>query len=353
MKRFITLDFYRGVAAIFILFRHALEFLGYNLYTSYLAVDLFYLISGFVFVPSAGDKLIAGKTDAWGVIINRFIRLYPLYFASIILSGVFYYFGAHANVNTAGMPYWQAWLISLTMGPNIFAPYFMFQINGPAWYLFVDMVGVVFLSYTYKYLKNWMLWAIVILSAIGLIYGAFHSDPRGGLDLGWIKSNLKYGFCRFTFSFTLGVLLFKILRNGFFEKQYNLPLVGFVLCAMMGLSFSIGKINHDMDAYISLFCVLILYPFLLIVGTKVDFSGILAKITDFLSPISYTIYVLQTAFITLAYYFCKLAGVTAHQTAPYSAIVLMVFMIGFSIFMNKYYDAPARAFMAKYLKPKR
>ena len=86
MKRFITLDFYRGVAAIFILFRHALEFLGYNLYTSYLAVDLFYLISGFVFVPSAGDKLIAGKTDAWGVIINRFIRLYPLYFASIILS---------------------------------------------------------------------------------------------------------------------------------------------------------------------------------------------------------------------------------------------------------------------------
>lgn len=353
MKRFITLDFYRGVAAIFILMRHTLEFSGFNPYTSYLAVDLFYLISGFVFVPSTGDKLLSGKIDAKGAIIGRIIRLYPLYFLSIALAGFFWIIGARHGVNIAGQPYWQAWLMSLTMGPNFFAPMYMFQINGPAWYLFVDIVGVIFFAFTYKYLKNWALGLIVLISGVILIWAAFHIDPRGGLDLGWVKNNLQYGFCRFAFSFTLGMLLYRILRNGFFEKQYNLPWLGIILCALMGYSMCIQKFTPTIDALISLFCVIILYPSLLIIGTKVDFGGILAKITDFLSPISYTIYVLQLPFITLAFFVLKLNHLNVREIAPWGEFVMQIFMISFAVFANKYYDAPVRGFLNKHFKPKK
>jgi peptidoglycan/LPS O-acetylase OafA/YrhL len=352
MKRFITLDFFRGVAAIFILARHSLEFIGVNPYTSYLAVDLFYLISGFVFVPSTGDKLIGGKTDAKGVIINRIIRLYPLYFASIVFAGIFYLIGARHGINIPNQPYWQAWLIALTMGPNINAPWFMFQINGPAWYLFVDMVGVIFFAFTYKYFKDWMLGIIIALSAGVLVYAAYNIDPRGGLDLGWVKTNLQYGFARFTFSFTLGMLLYRKLRNGFFEKQYNLPFVGIILCAIMATSLCIQRIDNDTDALISLICVFGVFPAILIIGTKVDFGGFLAKISDFLSPISYTIYILQLPFITLAHYICKQNHIRASSTAPWGEFVLLAVMITISVLLNKYYDAPVRAFLNKHFKPK-
>ncbi len=353
MKRFITLDLFRGIAALIILMRHSIPITGFNPYVSYLAVDLFFLISGFVFVPSVGDRLLNGKMDAKGAIINRFIRLYPLYFLSVIFAAVCYLVGAKAAFGINYQSFWQAWLISLTMGPNLTAPMFWFQINGLAWYLFVDIAGVIILSFTYKYLNNWIIGAISLFSAIVLVWGAYNMNPHGGLDLGYANYNWQFGFARFGFSFMLGMLLFRILRNGFFEKQFNLPLVGALLCAILAACLCIQKIDRETDALISLVLTFAVFPILLILATKIDFGGWFGKISEFLSGLSYTIYVLQYAVIIMFMFILKQMGIRPHSIAPWGQVGLQIFMIGLSYVANKYYDAPVRAWLNSKLKPRK
>ena len=48
LRKFATLDALRGVAAILVVMRHTESFFGFSLYNSYLAVDFFYILSGFV-----------------------------------------------------------------------------------------------------------------------------------------------------------------------------------------------------------------------------------------------------------------------------------------------------------------
>ena len=353
MKRFITLDLFRGIAALIILMRHSVPIAGFDPYVSYLAVDLFFLISGFVFVPSAGDKLVSGKMDAKGAIINRFIRLYPLYFLSVLLAGLCFFTGAYTSFGITYQPFWQAWLISLTMGPNLTAPMFWFQINGLAWYLFVDIAGVIILSFVYKYLNNIALAIISIISAIVLVWAAYHMNPAGGLDLGYANYNWQFGFCRFGFSFTLGMLLYRVMRNGFFEKQYNKPLIGVALSLTLAICLCIQNINHDANAIISLVLTIVVFPVLVIIATKIDFGGTLAKIAEFLSNLSYTIYVLQYAIIAMLMHQLKVMHIVPHAIAPWGQVGLQIFMIILSYYANKYYDAPVRKWLNAKLKPKK
>src|ERR1700733_8880100 len=80
-----TLDGMRAIGAFLVVTRHVPEFFGgFRAPESFLAVDLFYLVSGFVVAHAYGERLKAGGF-VWGFFKTRVIRLYPLYIVGIAL----------------------------------------------------------------------------------------------------------------------------------------------------------------------------------------------------------------------------------------------------------------------------
>lgn len=89
-KHYPALDGLRGVAALFIVFYHvpwATHFVDTRLVRNgYLAVDVFFIMSGFVIAANYGDRLRTPQSIR-EFAVRRFFRLYPLHFA--VLMAVF------------------------------------------------------------------------------------------------------------------------------------------------------------------------------------------------------------------------------------------------------------------------
>src|SRR5258708_15022901 len=84
-KRYITLDAMRGIAALFVVARHFSGLHGAaDPQFSFLAVDLFFLLSGFVLSFSYDQRFAAGMPPAT-FLVKRIIRLYPLYLLGMAL----------------------------------------------------------------------------------------------------------------------------------------------------------------------------------------------------------------------------------------------------------------------------
>ncbi len=84
--KFTVLDGLRGVAALCVVQTHTQDLLlGDTLPTAYLAVDLFFLLSGFVLAHAYEERLRQGMT-LHRFMLARLVRLYPLYLAGIAIA---------------------------------------------------------------------------------------------------------------------------------------------------------------------------------------------------------------------------------------------------------------------------
>lgn len=72
-RHFLVLDALRGVAALGVLVFHT----SYGLPSGILAVDLFFMLSGFVIAFSYEDQLLHGLSVS-EFALRRFVRLYPM-----------------------------------------------------------------------------------------------------------------------------------------------------------------------------------------------------------------------------------------------------------------------------------
>ena len=79
--RYRTLDALRGVAALFVVARHCGPWVPQF---SYLGVDMFFVLSGFV-LAKANDRRFAAGMSGWEFLSRRVKRLYPLYALGLAL----------------------------------------------------------------------------------------------------------------------------------------------------------------------------------------------------------------------------------------------------------------------------
>ena len=109
-----------------------------SFYESYLSVDFFFVLSGFVLAYSYGRRLEA-ELSADQFIIMRLIRLYPLYFCAFLISVVVECLALSQGLVSA------ATAISRVTFAAVFFPapfgVTLYPMNFPAWSLFYEVVA--------------------------------------------------------------------------------------------------------------------------------------------------------------------------------------------------------------------
>ena len=129
--RFDLLDGLRGLAAFAVMLVHYTEHNGlHKLPGAWIAVDLFFVLSGFVIAYSYGAKLIAGMPMRT-FLLTRLIRLGPLYLLAMLvgLAAVLLTLRAVHPANMTAQSVSVATLLSLA-----WLPYF----NDIAWPVGID-----------------------------------------------------------------------------------------------------------------------------------------------------------------------------------------------------------------------
>ena len=280
--RFVLLDGIRGVAAILVMLLHCLPFpmLGY------LAVDLFFLLSGFVLARGYGDSLSdPGQRRRFA--ISRVIRIEPLWLVSLAI----------AMLPTAGMVlfgwgYWTpgVWLLAVVSAPFfILLPYdgWGIPLNQPGWSLAYELLANVVLLVIGA--RRWPVWAVVLIAGPLLLLGI--KQWTGADDTGWMT--MTGNIPRVLFSFFLGVILYRLWRGGRVPR-FGAP-AWLLLLAPAPLYFYAGP---HLKAYLAL-VIFVIHPLMIWLGASARPTGGVARLASWLGFISYGVYVLHAPVIML------------------------------------------------------
>ncbi len=364
--RYDILDGLRGVAALLVLAYHQFDIysLGDPVYAKinhgYLAVDFFFILSGFVIGYAYDDRW--GRMTLKDFFKRRLVRLHPMIIFSTIIGVVFFYFGRGDMFpliaeTSVGMLLFCA-VLSIFMIPvppsmDIRGWNEMNAINGNAWTLYFEYFANILYVLVIRRFSKGMLFLFVLASGfltlnLALNWDVFHTftdrvAQRYTLIGGWTLDTEQtlIGFSRLLFPFFAGLLLSRMgrlirVRAGFWWS--SLLLVGILMMPRVG-----GAEHGLWNGIYEAFCIIVLFPFLVALGAGSSVSGKSAKVCKFLGDISYPLYIIHYPIVYTLFgaWHQKNPDVPLAQT-----ILINVCLYLFCVFMAyaslKLYDEPVR-----------
>lgn len=353
------LDGLRGVAAVLVVTFHVLEtFNGGNRFNQiinhgYLAVDFFFLLSGFVVAYAYDDRW--GKMTQWDFYKRRLIRLQPMVIMGSLIGAALFYFQAGSVFPLISVtPIWKMLLIMLvgcTLVPvlpsmDIRGWQEMHPLNGPAWSLFFEYIAnILYALFVRKFSKT--LLSILVIFSAGLLIHFLVWGPQGDVIGGWSvnKEQLNIGFTRLLFPFFGGVLLCRIGKLIRIKGSFlicSLMIVGFLSVPRLG-----GADRLWLNGLYESFCIIIIFPLIVTIGaggTLVSKTSI--KVCRFLGSISYPIYITH---YPLIYIFTAWVGankILLSKGLPVG-LLLLITSISIAYASLKLYDEPVRNWLKK------
>ncbi|MDA1995774.1 MULTISPECIES: acyltransferase family protein [Bacillus cereus group] len=218
-KRIKELDSIRGLAALTVVFGHfclmlpslpnSIKFSPLRfLWAGGEAVIVFYVLSGFVLSMA----LYHSKTNYWGYLIKRFVRIYiPYYFWIIVTFVLFILFSSYEVVGLRDWFYdrWQGSITNLDILNHfvLLNNFFTENYNPVIWSLAQEMrISIVFpLLFLLFYKLNWKKTILFALSfsLISVVLNMLHIGKAEGFYNGYADT------LHFTSMFMIGMLLFK------------------------------------------------------------------------------------------------------------------------------------------------
>lgn len=281
------LDGLRGIAALVVLAHHMELKSTYDtqwMLHGYLAVDLFFMLSGFVIAHAYEPKLANGLgLRKYGQI--RLVRLYPV-IALGALAGFAVTMAAVA-AESAVLP-WLALLIQLLFIPALWRSGSPYPFNGAQWSLFFELFVNLSHAVAAPLLTKRVLAGVVAVSGVALFVTAYN---YGSLSVGFERSNFAGGFVRAIFGFFSGVLMFRLwsVRPGSrFSAHWPLLLLALPVVVVLA-----GHDRLSWRWYLDPLLVAAVFPVLIWTAASVTLRGPVAKAALFLGVISYPCYALQ------------------------------------------------------------
>jgi len=338
MKRYDTLDAMRGVAAFLVILRHTAPFWGgIGFQHSYLAVDFFFLLSGFVVRHAYEEKLQAGLSTLQFMKL-RLIRLYPMYFVGFLLAL------ACLALRLYDLPSGGLTVTAVIVCAGLLLPFpsqdQIFPLNGPAWSLWCELIGNFAYALCLKFLTDRRLYAVIAVCGATVAACAFISH-RGGIDGGFTVKTVPAAFARFGFSFGLGVLLGRRRAATGERRRVSLILSLLPLLALAGL-LAFPDLDRLWSGAYATVCALVIFPVLLVFAADYEPPAWLLPLFRGLGIASYPVYILQVPVGLLAGAALKAAGLPAPRFAPWSGILLCLVLAGLSLLLVKYVEQPVR-----------
>ncbi len=352
------LDGLRGVAAIMVITFHLFEAHAASRFTQiinhgYLAVDFFFVLSGFVIGYAYNDRWATLTTKDF--FIRRLIRLQPMVIMGSIIGAALYYFqGFEMFAMIPQVPIWKMLLIMLigcTLLPiptsmDIRGWQEMHPLNGPAWSLFFEYIANILYALVVRHFSKTVLAIFVIASGVFLLHLALTS-PHGDIVGGWslTAEQLHIGFARLLYPFFAGLLLQKIVKPTSIKH-------GFLWCSMLiiaVLSFPrIGGTAHVwLNGLYDAGSIILLLPLIVWLGASSSLLGNYAtKFCHFLGNISYPLYITHYPLIYIYTGWVVQHKIPISQAWPY-AILVMVAAITIAYASLKLYDEPIRKWLTK------
>jgi peptidoglycan/LPS O-acetylase OafA/YrhL len=356
------LDGLRGVASILVVAFHIFETYSGDRFHQiinhgYLAVDFFFVLSGFVVAYAYDDRW--SKMGQWDFYKRRLIRLQPMVIMGTLIGAALFYFQAcGAFPLISATPVWKMLLVMLvgfTMVPllpsmDIRGWQEMHPLNGPAWSLFFEYIANILYALVIRKFSKTLLAIFVALSACYLVQFLI-MGPQGDVIGGWSidKTQLHIGFARLLYPFFAGMLLCRVgklirIKNAFAVCSLLLLIVFFIP--------RIGGPDHLwMNGIYESVCIILVFPLVVSIGAGGEITGKFAnKVCKFLGGISYPLYITHYPLIYL-----HMAWVINNKVPREPGLLVgagvVVLSVAIAYACQKLYDEPVRKWLTnRFLK---
>lgn len=381
--RYEILDGLRGVAAVIVVMFHLLETYSrgvpYQLLNhGYLAVDFFFVLSGFVVGYAYDSRWSQGMTFG-NFCKRRIIRLQPmLVFGTVVGALLFYMQGDHPDfASVMRTPWWIVVLLAIVGGTVLPIPrswdirgWSEFNpLNGATWSLLWEYVANLLYGTVLHRLRLRTLIVLVGIAALLVVNVCLDIDVFGVLDArdyaaytiigGWslTPDQLLIGLSRLAYPFLMGLVISRVAK-----MEVHVSRHGFVLCSViLAAALVMPRVGGDnpghfwMNGLYEIAVILLVFPLIIMMGRGSTVAGEKYEgLCRFLGNISYPLYVTHYPII-----YVQMSWAASHPDAPLSTHIYMgvcyfVIAIAIAYASMKLYDLPVRAWLSsKWLPAKK
>lgn len=360
------LDGLRGVAALLVVFYHIFEGLSFaaggTLITTinhgYLAVDFFFILSGFVIGYAYDDRWKRNMTLG-NFFTRRLIRLHPMIIMGTIIGAIT--FCIQGSVQWDGSHVATSAVMLALLAAMFFIPAYpgagydvrgngeMFSLNGPSWSLFFEYIGNILYALFIHRLSNKGLAILVALSGIGLAWFAlFDIAGYGMLGVGWTLDGANFwgGMLRMLFPFSLGMLLSRHFRP--IKTRGAFWICSAVLLILFCIPYIEGKSPVCLNGVYELICTALIFPALVWIaasGKTTDKQS--TRICRFLGDISFPLYAIHYPLMYLFYAWLIKNKLYTFTECWQMAALVYTGSILLAYLCLKCYDEPVRKWLSR------
>ena len=374
--RYEILDGLRGVAAVIVVLFHMFETYTQGvpeqiLNHGYLAVDFFFVLSGFVVGYAYDSRWSRGMTFG-DFCKRRLVRLQPMLVFGTLVGALLFYMGGDCPWFEAVLktPWWILVLLALwgctalpipkswdIRGWAEFNP-----LNGPTWSLTWEYVANLFYALILRRLRLRTLCILAALAAaltvsLCMNWDIFHVlDKRiyasytviGGWSL--TPDQMFIGFTRLAYPFLIGLVISRVARMQISVARHGFLWSSLILVAVLVMPRVGGSdpANFWMNGLYEIFVILLLFPMVIMIGRGSTLAGERYEgLCKFLGQISYPLYITHYPLI-----YMQMSWAATHADAPLSTHIFMggcyfVIAIALAYASMKLYDIPVRTWLSR------
>lgn len=377
--RYAILDGLRGVAALVVILFHGFEtyipFFGtQHINHGYLAVDFFFVLSGFVIGYAYDDRW--DRMSTWSFFKRRLIRLHPMVVAGTLFGACLFFFGESDYFSLiGGTEPWKFFLcivLGLLMIPagtglDIRGWGETNSLNGPNWSLTFEYIGNILYAFVLRRLPTVVLGMLCVASAfltmnlaLGWDVFGFFAQPKYDVIGGWsiTPDQMYVGFSRLLYPFLCGLLISRLFPKFITKENPSGSPLGIrggfwwasLLLVVLFAVPQIGGKSCVADGLYQVFAIVVMFPVIVLIGAgskTTDKRS--AKWCETLGNLSYPLYITHFPLM-----YMQMAWVSSHKDSPvWHHVVLnlsiLLVAIGIAWAFLKLYDEPVRAWLKKKL----
>ena len=380
--RYEILDGLRGVAAMLVVAYHLFETYYHGapdqpINHGYLAVDFFFVLSGFVIGYAyddrwerqrVGDGTSGIKMSTWSFFKRRLIRLHPMVIFGTLFGALMFYFGSCTDFPLINQTPWYMvllvmfWCFTMIPLPNTMDIRGWAEtnpLNGPAWSLQWEYIANILYALVIRRLSKVALAICVAVFAVMTVILCLNIDVTGFLEArnwasytvvgGWSTTpdQLQVGLTRLLYPFFCGLLVSRMgklikVKAGFW--WCSLMIVVLFCMPWMGIGTE-GEARWTNGLYEAI-CILVCFPLIVAMGAGSSVIGSKSSaINKFLGEISYPIYITHYPLI-----YMQMSWADSHKDVPLATHIFVgvcIFVLSILVAYGAYrlYDLPVREWL--------